>query len=134
MPSPSKARIVTAMLRDGDRILLCHRSPQRRYYPDVWDFPGGHIDPGETPEDAVARELAEELAITVEPPSAPPAHEIHTDTFDMRIWLFDSWTGTPANVAPEEHDAISWFTVDELDGLDLAHPSYPELITRLLAG
>ena len=42
---PLKARIVTALLRDGNRVLLCHRSPRRRWYPDVWDLPGGHVEP-----------------------------------------------------------------------------------------
>ncbi|WP_433427484.1 NUDIX hydrolase [Nonomuraea sp. CA-141351] len=37
-------RIVTAVLRDGDRVLLCHRSAGRRWYPDVWDLPGGHVE------------------------------------------------------------------------------------------
>src|SRR5215469_16567881 len=39
-------RIVTAVLRDGDRVLLCHRSAGRRWYPDVWDLPGGHVEGG----------------------------------------------------------------------------------------
>ncbi|GAA2693767.1 hypothetical protein GCM10010412_085480 [Nonomuraea recticatena] len=42
-------RIVTAVLRDGDRVLLCHRSAGRRWYPDVWDLPGGHVEEGEDP-------------------------------------------------------------------------------------
>ncbi|GID92165.1 NUDIX hydrolase [Amorphoplanes digitatis] len=58
-----KARIVTALLRDGNRVLLCHRSPQRRWYPDVWDLPGGHVEPGEPPGAALARELREELVV-----------------------------------------------------------------------
>jgi 8-oxo-dGTP diphosphatase len=60
-----KARIVTALLRDADRILLCHRSPRRRWYPDVWDLPGGHVEPGEMPGAALARELREELGIAI---------------------------------------------------------------------
>jgi 8-oxo-dGTP pyrophosphatase MutT (NUDIX family) len=65
--------VVAAILRRADQVLLCHRSPRRRWYPDVWDFPGGHVEPGERPEDALRREVAEELgAATV---TARPAQE-----------------------------------------------------------
>jgi len=88
-------RIVTAVLRDGDRVLLCHRSAGRRWYPDVWDLPGGHVEEGEYPKESLVRELREELGITAPEPSSPPMHEIRTATFDMQIWLIDRWTGTP---------------------------------------
>jgi 8-oxo-dGTP diphosphatase len=129
-----KAHIVTGLLRDGNRILLCHRSPLRRWYPDVWDLPGGHVEPGEPPGAALARELREELGIGITPPSGPPAREIHGDTFSMQIWLVDRWTGSPVNVAPDEHDAIAWFTEDALGALSLAHHSYPAIFSEVLAG
>jgi 8-oxo-dGTP diphosphatase len=128
-----KAPIVTALLRDGDRVLLVHRSPQRRRYPDVWDLPGGHVEPGELPGAALARELREELGIDIAAPSGPPVHEVSGDTFDMQIWLIEAWTGSPANVAPDEHDAIAWFTADALGGLSLAHDSYLAMFGRILA-
>jgi 8-oxo-dGTP pyrophosphatase MutT (NUDIX family) len=126
------ARIVAALLRDGNRVLLCHRSPERRWYPDVWDLPGGHIEPGELPGAALARELREELGIDVAPPAVPPMREIHADTFDMRIWLIETWTGSPTNVAPEEHDAIAWFEEKEFGKLRLAHDSYLAMFTQAL--
>ena len=133
MPTPPKARIVTALLRDGNRVLLCHRSPQRRWYPDVWDLPGGHVEPGELPGAALVRELREELGITVAAPPGPPVREVSADTFDMQIWLIDAWTGTPVNAAPEEHDAIGWFTADAVGGLSLAHDTYPAMVGEALA-
>jgi 8-oxo-dGTP diphosphatase len=118
------ARIVTALLRDGNRILLCHRSPRRRWYPDVWDLPGGHVEPGELPGAALARELREELGIDIAAPTGPPMQEVRADTFAMQIWLIEAWAGSPANAAPDEHDAIAWFTEDALGELCLAHDSY----------
>ncbi len=128
-----KARIVTGLLRDGNRILLCHRTPLRRVLPDVWDLPGGHVEPGEPPRVALARELREELGVDVAVPAGPPVHEVHADTFDMRIWLIEAWSGSPANLAPEEHDAVGWFTEDALGALPLAHAGYPALFRRVLA-
>jgi 8-oxo-dGTP diphosphatase len=127
------ARIVTALLRDGNRILLCHRSPRRRWYPDVWDLPGGHVEPGELPGAALARELREELAIDIAAPSGPPVQEVRADTFDMQIWLIEAWTGSPVNAAPDEHDAVAWFTEDALGELCLAHDSYLEMFSKVLA-
>src|SRR5580693_7018199 len=94
-----RARIVTAILRDGNRILLCHRSPRRRWYPDVWDLPGGHVEPGEPPGAALARELREELGIVIAVPAGPPVQEVHADTFDTQIWLIEARKGFPVNVA-----------------------------------
>ena len=128
-----KARIVVALLRDGDRVLLCHRSPWRRWSPDVWDLPGGHVEPGELPGAALARELREELGIGIAVPSAPPVHEIRTDTADMQIWLIEAWTGSPVNAAPDEHDAIAWFTEDALGELSLAHDSYLAMFSKVFA-
>ena len=129
----SKARVVAALLRDGNRILLCHRSPHRRWYPDVWDLPGGHVEPGELPGAALARELHEELGIHIATPSGPPAQEVHAHSADMQIWVIEAWTGSPVNAAPDEHDAIEWFTADALGGLALAHDSYLAMFSRILA-
>jgi 8-oxo-dGTP pyrophosphatase MutT (NUDIX family) len=128
-----KARIVAALLRDGDRVLLCHRSPQRRWYPDVWDLPGGHVEPGELPGLALVRELREELGIDIATPSGPPVQEVRVDRADMQIWLIEAWTGSPVNGAPDEHDAIAWFTEDALEDLSLAHDGYLAMFSRILA-
>jgi mutator protein MutT len=127
-----RARIVTAVLRDGDRVLLCHRSAERRWYPDVWDLPGGHVEEGEDPKESLVRELREELGITASEPSGPPMHEIRTATYDMQIWLIERWTGTPVNAAPDEHDTVAWFETPDLDSLRLAHESYLSMLTAVL--
>jgi 8-oxo-dGTP diphosphatase len=115
-------------------VLLCHRSPRRRWYPDVWDLPGGHAEPGENPRAALVRELQEELGIAIAEPSGPPMKEVCGDAFDMQIWLVDVWAGTPVNAAPDEHDAIGWFEETELADLRLAHDSYLATFTEVLAG
>ena len=57
--------VVAALLFDQGRLLICQRSPRGRF-PNKWEFPGGKVEPGETPQDALRRELREELGITAE--------------------------------------------------------------------
>ncbi|HEY0002596.1 MAG TPA: NUDIX domain-containing protein [Actinoplanes sp.] len=131
--SAAPAHIVAAFLLDGHRLLLCHRSAERRWYPEVWDLPGGHVEPRELPAAALVRELREELGIEVAQPIGPPMDEIRTAEFAMQTWLIDSWTGTPANAAPEEHDAIAWFAEDELGELRLAQDCYLAMFAKVFA-
>lgn len=126
--------IVTALVVRDDQVLLCHRSPARRWYPDVWDFAGGHVEAGESPAGALVRELREELGITITEPAGPELARFVAATYDMRVWLVQDWSGDPANTAPAEHDRIGWFTASELAGLRLADDRYVSLITRVLAG
>jgi len=132
--SSRRIRIVAALLRDGNRVLLCHRSASRRWYPDVWDLPGGHVEDGESPGAALVRELREELGVAITEPSVPPMEVLCADTFDLQIWLVDGWAGTPVNAAPDEHDAIAWFEASELTDLRLADDSYLAIFARALAG
>lgn len=56
--------VVGALVREG-RVLLVHRSPNRRAYPDVWDLPGGHVEKDESELDALAREMHEEVGVQI---------------------------------------------------------------------
>jgi 8-oxo-dGTP diphosphatase len=127
--------VVAVILRRDDQILLCHRSPARRWYPDVWDFPGGHVEPGEQPQDALRREVAEELGAELEGVDGDPVlRRIYPPTgLDLTVWASRRWRGTVTNLQPDEHDAIGWFRKQELDGLAFADPSYLALLQRLLS-
>lgn len=114
-----RPRLSFGLLLRAGRVLLVHRHPDRSIYPDVWDLPGGHIEPGEIPEDALRREVREELGVDVtrfvevEFPDFFPAAETH-------VFTVDAWQGEPTNLALDEHDRLGWFTADELAGLTLA--------------
>ena len=125
-------RIVAgAMIKDG-RILLCHRSPNRRWYPDVWDLPGGHVESGETSTEALKRELLEELGVSVHSLARHPLDRVRTPEFELDIWPVTDWRGTPANLVPDEHDAIAWFAAEDLTTLEMAHHSYLALLGTAL--
>src|SRR5689334_17991601 len=86
---PMPAQIAAAVLKANDQVLLCHRSPTRHAYPNVWDLPGGHLEPGESGPAALVRELREELGIQISEPAHPPLSTLHTDAFHLRIWLIE---------------------------------------------
>ena len=129
-------RVVAAILRRGDQVLLCHRSPRRAWFPDVWDFPGGHVRPGELPQDALRRELTEELGIELEGVDGGPVlHLVDGEaSVDLTVWVARAWRGTVANLQPDEHDAVAWFAPGQLEGLDLAHPCYLSLLQDVVRG
>lgn len=122
--------VVGALLRRGDRVLLVHRSPGRAWYPDVWDVPGGHVEPGEDGPAALARELHEELGVDAHVIGEPSAR-VRAADFVMDVWLVDAWSGELVDAAPHEHDAIAWLTADDLDGLRLA-PGVREQVERAM--
>ena len=121
--------IAVALLVDGGRVLLAHRHPQRRYYPDCWDAVGGHIEVGETPEQALVRECHEELGVTVTGIRAASL-SVDDPALEMHAFVVYDWTGTPTNDAPDEHDDLRWFRPHELSDLDLAHPALPALVAE----
>ena len=127
--------VVAVILRRADEVLLCHRSPERRWYPDVWDFPGGHVEPGERPEDALRREVAEELGAELKGVEGDPVlHLVDPGSgFDLTVWVSWNWRGSITNMQPEEHDAIGWFRKGQLGGLSFGDPSYLGLLEGLLS-
>ena len=131
MPKPSVVHVAVALLvRDGS-VLLGHRRADRRWYPDCWDLVGGHVEAGETPEQALRRECREEIGIDVHE-ARPIALTLADPAVHLHAFLVTSWSGEPANLAPEEHDALRWYHVDELPGLTLADAAYlPVLVAAV---
>ena len=123
--------VVGALVRDG-RVLLAHRRPNKRAYPNVWDLPGGLIEAGESELEALTRELDEELGVQIVTDSASHLCRLTAGPAEepalLSAWVVRDWQGTPANVAPEEHDDIGWFTVEEFPP-----PGHPLLRAALVA-
>ncbi|MGY4644190.1 NUDIX domain-containing protein [Cellulomonas sp. URHB0016] len=127
--------VVGGLLVDGDRVLLGHRSPTRRWYPDVWDVPGGHVEPGEQVRDALVRELDEELGVgvvTAHVHERVRVDEPGEDDVVIDVWLVTSWSGTPVNRCPDEHDQLRWFSAAEIPVAELAHPALVGVVRSAL--
>ena len=122
---------VGALIRDG-KVLLVKRSPEMRFYPDVWDLFGGHVEGEESSEDALRREAMEELQIELETFHLLGTIHDPVEPAEIMVFAVTAWKGEPTNAAPDEHTQIGWFPADGLpcsDGLD----AYRELVVEAIA-
>ena len=89
-----------------------------------WELPGGKVEPGEAPGDAVVREVTEELGCTVEVTGWLAGAEPIGSTHVLRVALARLVAGEPE---PREHDRVRWLTPDELGDVDWLEPDRPFL-------
>ena len=99
--------------------------------PLKWEFPGGKIDPGESPEECLVRELREELRILVRLEQKLPisTHHYPSVTVTLHPFVCTMATGHPN---PQEHDTITWYDPEALRTLDWAAADVPVLATYLV--
>jgi 8-oxo-dGTP diphosphatase len=124
--SAPKALVVgAAVVRDG-RVLAARRTTPA----DVagrWELPGGKVDPGETPDAALVRELREELGCGVRVDRWLTGEQPIRDTHRLRVALCTLTADEP--VPGPDHDLVRWLATDELDDLDWLEPDRPFLPT-----
>lgn len=111
--TPVRVSVVGAALlrRDPARVLASRRTGPPRLA-GFWEFPGGKVDPGETDEAALRRELREELGCEAVIGGRLGEDLLIGETAVLRVYLAALVAGEPALV---DHDAHRWLTVDELD-------------------
>lgn len=95
-----------------------------------WEFPGGKIDPGESPEECLIRELREELRVLVRLEQKLPVSTHHYPSITVTLHPFVC-TMTTGHAAPQEHDTVTWFAPEELSTLDWAAADVPVLAAYL---
>ena len=120
--------VVAAVIRDGEGRIF---ATQRGYgpYKDGWEFPGGKIEPGETPEEALKREIREELDAEIEVGESAGRIEYNYPEFHLSMDCFYCvlLSGT---LILKEHEAAKWLRPEELDSVAWL-PADLSLIERL---
>ena len=132
--------VVGAILFENTAILLGKRADMRTAYPGVWDVFGGHVEQHEAPEQALVRELQEELGITpvafvevavIEVGAVDDSHADPTERCEFHLYHVTQWTGKPENLLLEEHSEIRWVPLADVAALEIASPAYLPLFHRL---
>jgi 8-oxo-dGTP diphosphatase len=105
--------VVAAALCDGDRLLAARRSAP----PELagrWELPGGKVEPGETPEAALVRELQEELGARVEVVARISGEWPLKPPYVLQAWKVRLLPDSPDPKPLQDHDELRWLTPDEL--------------------
>lgn len=120
-------KVAAAIIIHGDKIF----ATQRGYgeFKDGWEFPGGKIEEGETPQQALVREIREELDTEIEVGDLFDTVEYDYPTFHLSMECFFC-TVKSGNLVLKEHEAARWLTKDNLDGVEWL-PADKGLIEKL---
>ena len=126
--NPTMLYVVAAVLKDGVGRILLQKRPEGREMAGLWEFPGGKIDSGETPEAALVRELFEELGVKVEIQDLTPLCFASADLGNRNLILLlyhcSRWMGDPTSLEQQE---IGWFTMQEMYSLEMPPADLPLL-------
>ncbi len=112
---PRTLLVVAAALIDAQGRVLLARRPEGKKMAGLWEFPGGKLEPGETPEAALARELREELGLEAAAEDFAPfvfaSHPYESFHLLMPVFLCRRWKGTPR---PREGQKLAWVAPERL--------------------
>lgn len=129
---PRLVLVAAVALIDADGRVLIAQRPEGKAMAGLWEFPGGKFEPGESPEDCLIRELAEELGITVKPECLAPltfASHCYADFhLLMPLWICRRWEG---HVTGREGQALKWVRPTKLRDYPMP-PADEPLIPHLI--
>lgn len=118
--------VVAAALIDADGRVLVQQRPPGKPMAGLWEFPGGKIDAGETPEAALSREVAEELGISIDESCLAPAVFASEPMADrhllLLLYVLRKWPGSPE---ARHASALKWLRPVELHRLDMPPADRP---------
>lgn len=122
--------VVGAIIVQDESVLVAQRGPGKALA-GLWEFPGGKVEPGESPADALTREIIEELGcrIKVGERVTTTTHEYEFGTIELATYYATLTSGTPV---ASEHDELRWVRFNDLQSLDWAPADLPavEAIVR----
>jgi len=122
--------VVAALIEQGGRVLVAQRRPDQSQ-PLAWEFPGGKVEPGESPSQALVREIEEELACSIEVGAVVDVVFFAYETFDLIMPVYRATIRAGVPVA-RQVAAVAWIPRGELPSLPFTPADVP--LARHLAG
>jgi 8-oxo-dGTP diphosphatase len=124
------------VVHDDGRIFFQMRSAQRKLFPNTWDFVGGHLEPGETSEEAMRREVFEETGWQVSEILGTVGEIAYTGDDGIERIETDYLVRVDGDLArprlePGKHTGFRWLAEDELDVLDINRPVDGGMLKRV---
>jgi 8-oxo-dGTP diphosphatase len=133
--NPTLLFVVAVALVRVDGLILLQKRPEGRDMAGLWEFPGGKLEDGEKPEEALVRELAEELGIEVERTDLRPAcfasAPLGEKNLLLCLYICHAWRGV---AEAREGQELGWFDIDTMRTLPMPPADLPliELLEKLL--
>lgn len=130
--NPTLLFVVAAALINEDQQVLVQKRPEGKPMAGLWEFPGGKVDLGETPERALVRELREELGVEVQENELEPlifaSESLGQQHLTLLLYRCFNWAGNIQNLEATEH---LWLPISELKKLEMP-PADGPLVEKLL--
>lgn len=130
--APRLVLVAACALIDSDGRVLIAQRPEGKSMAGLWEFPGGKVEAGESPEATIIREMHEELSVTIEEPCLAPftfaSHRYDDFHLMMPLYLCRKWQGS---VTPNEGQAIKWVAPRDLRKFDMP-PADKPLVAMLI--
>ena len=122
--SPKIIRVTAAIIESENKILIAQRKANDNLFGGLWEFPGGKIEDGESPEECMARELKEELEIDVEVGTLITSnkHRYPNGIFELLAYRVQHICG---NFVLNNHNEIKWITIDEISNFKFPPANTP---------
>ncbi len=118
--NPNVLHVAVGVIRNNKNQVLLSQRPADVHQADLWEFPGGKLESGETVRQALSRELNEELALTVK--SAKPLIKIYHDYEEhsvlLDVWQINSWDMSSADDRGQQGQKIEWVDISSLGARD----------------
>ena len=120
--------VVAALIRDGERFLICKR-PAHKARALMWEFPGGKVEAGESPQDALIRECMEELDITLDVGGLYMQVTHEYPDIQIRLSLYEAVIAS-GQLGGKEHEALCWILPREIPDFEFC-PADVDIIDRI---
>ncbi len=120
--------VVAALIRDGERFLICKR-PAHKARALMWEFPGGKVEAGERPRDALIRECMEELDVTLDVGELYMQVTHEYPDIQIRLSLYEAVIAS-GELCSKEHEALCWILPREIPDYEFC-PADVDIIHRI---